>query len=362
MPPDDPTTATPAAPAAPQQAPEWTPFRPLRAGDLFRLQEGEDLGEDDSPDPPEDIENDYLRYRQQQDDRELLDETRSRLNITPPAPDSETVTATQSLPALPGAGGRGQQILGASAGAYSLMRRAVPGVASDIGRGVIEAPRQALGGVSDAVHSAFSGLDHLATWLNEHVADLRLPSTGVDALDNPLAAIAGDGNQVAQPTTTTGTIVRHATRFLTGFLAAGQALQAVGLEAAVAGVAGATAAAAASAVGEKELSSGGGTTDAAARTSATRRPVRISSPGAGLISMFSRQPRSPQKASTCASVGRRSPAWRGPCQAPASRRASAPQGCSTASPRPSVVRSRRSSWSRKTSPSALRRASHSNMR
>ena len=241
MPPDDPTTATPAAPAAPQQAPEWTPFRPLRAGDLFRLQEGEDLGEDDSPDPPEDLEDDYLRYRQQQGDRELLDETRSRLNITPPAPDSETVTATQSLPALPGAGGRGQQILGASAGAYSLMRRAVPGVASDVGRGVIEAPRQVLGGVSDAVHSAFSGLDHLATWLNEHVADLRLPSTGVDALDNPLAAIAGDGNQVAQPTTTTGTIVRHAARFLTGFLAAGQALQAVGLEAAVAGVAGATA-------------------------------------------------------------------------------------------------------------------------
>ena len=219
--------------------PEWTPFRPLRAGDLFRMQEGDDLGEDDNPDPPEDIEDDYLRYRQRQDDRELLDETRGRLNITPPAPGDETITATQGLPALPG--GRGTAILGASGGAYSIMRRVVPGVAGDVGRGVLEAPRQALGGVSDAVHSAFSGLDHLATWLNEHVADLRLPSTGVDALDNPLAAIAGDGNQVAAPTTTTGSIVRHAARFLTGFIAAGQALQAVGLEAAVAGMAGSAA-------------------------------------------------------------------------------------------------------------------------
>ena len=55
------------------------------------------------------------------------------------------------------------------------------------------------------------------------------------------------------------------------------------------GVAGATAAARRRAAGEKELSSGGVDDGRRARTWATRRPVRISSPGAGLISTLSMQ-------------------------------------------------------------------------
>ena len=96
-------------------------------------------------------------------------------------------------------------------------------VAKDIGLGVIEAPRQIVGGVSDAVHNVFTAGDSLANWLNENVADLKVevPLTGVDALDrliaNPAKEIAGKKGEVAPAETTTGGFTREAARFLTGF-------------------------------------------------------------------------------------------------------------------------------------------------
>lgn len=227
----EPTAPEPQDPLAPSS--DWTPFRPLRAGDLFRMQEGEQPQDD--LDPPEDIENDYLRFRQQQEDRALIDEARTRLNIPPPAPDDETITATQSggatQPGLRFPAGRGRvPMSGAGAGLFNL----APRFGRDVAGGAVEAPRQALGGVSDAVHSAFTGLSHLADWLNENVADLTLPGTGVQIIDRPLDALAGSGDEVRQPSTATGGIVRHASRFLSGFLLASRGLQALGLEGAVA--------------------------------------------------------------------------------------------------------------------------------
>src|SRR3990167_11289524 len=57
----------------------------------------------------------------------------------------------------------------------SLPQR-ILGVAGDIGKGLgPELPRSLVGGVSDMVHNVFTAADHLGDWLNEHVADLRIP-------------------------------------------------------------------------------------------------------------------------------------------------------------------------------------------
>jgi len=69
-----------------------------------------------------------------------------------------------------------------------------------ISENVSEIPRQAVGGISDAVHNSFMALDGVATWLNDNVADLRVPvpDTGIDQLDlliqEPLKALAGRGS------------------------------------------------------------------------------------------------------------------------------------------------------------------------
>lgn len=87
----------------------------------------------------------------------------------------------------------------------------------DAGKGVIEGSRQALGGVSDAVHNAFTAADHLAGWLNDHVADLTMPGTGVEAIDTPLRAAAGKKNEIAPAASVTGGVIRDVSRFLTSF-------------------------------------------------------------------------------------------------------------------------------------------------
>lgn len=103
----------------------------------------------------------------------------------------------------------------------------VGSVASDVARGIVEAPRQALGGVSDFVHNVFTASDHLAEWLNENVADLKvpIPKTGIESVDqllaNPAKAIAGQKNEVPKGKSVTGGVVREAVRFLTGFNLAG---------------------------------------------------------------------------------------------------------------------------------------------
>lgn len=110
-------------------------------------------------------------------------------------------------------------------------------VAKDVGRGIVEAPRQALGGISDAVHHTFKALDGLANWLNENVADLRV-GEGEPGF-NPLLAIAGPDDPTARgfapAQSVTGGVVREVSRFLTGFLPAMRAMRAAGVGTTAAG-------------------------------------------------------------------------------------------------------------------------------
>ena len=97
------------------------------------------------------------------------------------------------------------------------------GVVKDVGKGIIEAPKQVIGGISDMVHNTFMAADSLADWLNENVADLTIPipETGVGPVDkllaNPAEAIAGKKEEVSRGTSVTGGLVREAARFLSGF-------------------------------------------------------------------------------------------------------------------------------------------------
>jgi hypothetical protein len=136
----------------------------------------------------------------------------------------------------PGAGSPAAAALPAPPAPTALERAG--SIASDIGRGIVEAPRQALGGVSDAIHAVFTGLDSLAGWLNKNVADLTYEpvETGAAPVDqlltNPLQAFAGPADPAERgfPAAESGTggVVRSASQFLTGFIPAVRALKAAG--------------------------------------------------------------------------------------------------------------------------------------
>lgn len=87
-------------------------------------------------------------------------------------------------------------------------------VAAGVGRAALDAPLQAIGGVSDAVHNAFTAADNLAEWLNQNVADLKF---GEGEGFNPLRAIAGNKNEVPPAQTAAGAVVRDVSRFVAGF-------------------------------------------------------------------------------------------------------------------------------------------------
>lgn len=99
-------------------------------------------------------------------------------------------------------------------------------VASDIGKGIVEAPRQIIGGARDAVQAAMNGVGALGDWLNENVADL-------DALVG-LKPAAGQTTQmpklpeVKQAESVTGGVARSVAQFLTGFVGGGKVLGAAG--------------------------------------------------------------------------------------------------------------------------------------
>jgi len=101
--------------------------------------------------------------------------------------------------------------------------------AKDVVKGATEAPRQILGGVSDAIHRAFTAADGLANWLNTNVADLTIgDGTGF----NPLQAAAGPADPAArgfpEAQSVTGGVIRDASRFLTAFVPAMRALSPIG--------------------------------------------------------------------------------------------------------------------------------------
>lgn len=109
-------------------------------------------------------------------------------------------------------------------------------VARDVGAGAIEAPRQIVSGISDAVREGAEAFNSLGNWLEDKIGGrVPVPLTGIKELDqlieNPLEAIAGgkDRKKPAAPETTTGHLVRETTRFLTSFLPLMKAGQAAGM-------------------------------------------------------------------------------------------------------------------------------------
>ena len=206
-------------PLAPEEEAAGAPgtWRPFTFADLDRLREG-DVDEPDDTAEPEDPEADYQSWRERVDESQLIDTARRPQGVQVAMSGAMGLPSVMPVPSPR----RSREIAGAAAGAAGA-------AVSDVARGAVEGPRQIVGGASDALRNFALGLDSLATWLNDHVADLRLPSTGVDALDNPLRAIAGDGPQVSPPTTTTGSILRESVRFLSAFIPASRAMSAMGV-------------------------------------------------------------------------------------------------------------------------------------
>lgn len=92
-------------------------------------------------------------------------------------------------------------------------------VAGDLGRGVIEAPRQILGGARDALQETLETVDAMGNWLNENVLDLSQAGE-VDI---------GEGLPgVKAPASTTGGMIRNVSQFLTGFLGGKKVLGTLG--------------------------------------------------------------------------------------------------------------------------------------
>lgn len=95
-------------------------------------------------------------------------------------------------------------------------------VAKDIGGGLMEAPKQAVGGAISAVNEAWDLIDQAATWLNQNVADTRLGTLTGEQMAPPQAGQVGELPNVGAPETVTGGFVRGISQFLTGFAGAGK--------------------------------------------------------------------------------------------------------------------------------------------
>lgn len=94
-------------------------------------------------------------------------------------------------------------------------------VASDIASGLVEAPRQIIGGARDAAQAAINGLGAVGDWLNVNVANL---DAMVGLPPAPAKTQMPQLPDVKQAGTTTGGIVRDVAQFLTGFAGAGKLL------------------------------------------------------------------------------------------------------------------------------------------
>lgn len=99
----------------------------------------------------------------------------------------------------------------------------VGNVLSDVVGGIIETPRQILGGVRDAAQETIELAGSLGDWLNENVLDLGdLSDVGIGKPgEEPVLP------DVDEPRTTTGGIVRGMSQFLAGFAGGMKALKGI---------------------------------------------------------------------------------------------------------------------------------------
>lgn len=102
----------------------------------------------------------------------------------------------------------------------------IGGTLADVGTGVLEAPKQILGGMRDAWQEAAEALESAATWAGE--------ATGIRPLSGFAGAAEAPLPEVDRPESTTGGLVRGVAQFVAGFAPAAKALQ-IGKAATVAG-------------------------------------------------------------------------------------------------------------------------------
>lgn len=84
-------------------------------------------------------------------------------------------------------------------------------VGKDLMGGLVEGPRQVIGGARDAVQNTLQALDSMAMWLDENVGTPELLKGDVGRIDMP---------QVDEPSTVTGGAIRSVSQFVTGFIPA----------------------------------------------------------------------------------------------------------------------------------------------
>lgn len=174
----------------------------------------------------DDLAGPYQDYRQSASADAAIARARARLRAreTAPAAPAEAAPAADDAAKAP----EDKPPIAARAGATAVA------IGRDVGKGLVEAPRQAVGGVSDAIHNTFMALSGLGDWLNENVIDARIaiPPTGIEAFDklmaDPLKAAAGEKNEVAPAQSVTGGLIRETARFLTGFVPLFRAGKALG--------------------------------------------------------------------------------------------------------------------------------------
>lgn len=206
--------------------------------------------------PPADAGVDYLLQRSRSDSDALVERARARYGVqpaaqppgpaaaapTPVAAGSSLGAATQEgsvpNPTPPASGAptsapidpaTGLPAQGEAGMDPALMRGSAADMAARVGREIVRTPRAVAAGVATAGRELFQAADSLATWLNENVADLSLPSTGVSWLDNPAKAIADAIPVPATPDTTTGPIVKEVAQFLAGMVGGAKLLKGAGV-------------------------------------------------------------------------------------------------------------------------------------
>lgn len=109
--------------------------------------------------------------------------------------------------------------------------------AKDVGRGMIEAPRQVVGGASEAIQETTVAIDELAGWLNTNVAGLeeaRVTLPGQEPgeeimVPSPTDLIRSVMPDIKEPESITGGAIRGIAQFITGFVGAGKLLKGAGL-------------------------------------------------------------------------------------------------------------------------------------
>ena len=150
------------------------------------------------PDPTDDASTDYISHRQDVEGR-LSPEVLARMQAV----------ATQQAPS-------------AAEEPTEKEKEKPKGVMGDIWQGTKEALPQIAGGAMDAITEAGQALESAGDWLTDHWDWLK-------EVDEQVGQFNVDLPDVAAPESTTGTLIRGTSQFLTGFLPALKATKVLGI-------------------------------------------------------------------------------------------------------------------------------------